>query len=245
MPYGTLAAVYDFLTPEELLTPDGCAAACLPALDGLAPGARVLDCACGPGTLAVGLALRGFAVEASDVSPQMIARTRALAARHGVDVPARVCAWESLGEDAFAAVLCVGNSLTHAPDRSAALARMAAALRPGGLLVLTSRNWERERAAGSRLEVEERLVERGGRRALIARAWTIPDAWDAPHALEVAVAVLEEAGAVAPAIERLAFWPFTHERLLSDLQAAGLKPLASTYAPDAGHYLTTARTSLA
>src|SRR5689334_20939257 len=138
--YDSLADVYDWLVPEELLSPEGAAA---PFARLLPRGCPVLDCACGTGTVAVGLALAGFAVAASDASPAMVRRTRELAAARGVDVPARVCRWEELswaGE--FDAVLCVGNSLTHARDRRVALAGMAAALRPGGLLVVTSRNWE-------------------------------------------------------------------------------------------------------
>ena len=57
-------------------------------------GARVLDCAAGTGPLAVGLALRGFDVVATDASEAMIARTRSLATERGVELPARVCTWE-------------------------------------------------------------------------------------------------------------------------------------------------------
>ena len=78
--YEGLAAVYEFLVPDELLEPAGAAAAFAALLDGLPAGARVLDCAAGTGELAVGLALRGFDVTASDASPAMIARARALAA---------------------------------------------------------------------------------------------------------------------------------------------------------------------
>jgi 2-polyprenyl-3-methyl-5-hydroxy-6-metoxy-1,4-benzoquinol methylase len=75
--YATLADVYDFLVPEALLSPEGSAAVFDDVLGGLAPGARVLDCACGTGTLAVGLALRGFVVTASDASAAMVARAGA------------------------------------------------------------------------------------------------------------------------------------------------------------------------
>src|SRR4051812_34619866 len=147
--YETLAAVYDWLVPDALLTPEGSADAFAPALAELPRGARVLDCAAGTGQLAVGLALRGFAVTATDGSPRMIARARALAARHGVALEAATCAWAELGgrpwAERFDAVLCVGNSLTHAEGRAGrreALAGMARSLRPGGLLLVTSRNWE-------------------------------------------------------------------------------------------------------
>ena len=85
---------------------------------GLEPGARVLDCACGTGTLAVGLALRGFEVTASDASPEMVARTQALAAAHGAALQTATRTWAELDGERFDAVLCVGNSLTHAGGRA-------------------------------------------------------------------------------------------------------------------------------
>src|SRR4051794_13635210 len=158
--YETLAAVYDWLVPDALLTPEGSAHAFAPALAELPPGARVLDCAAGTGQLAVGLALRGFAVTATDASGEMIERTRGLAARRRVALEAATCAWAALAErrwsERFDAVLCVGNSLPHAEGRAgrrAALAGMAHCLRPSGLLLVTSRNWERLRAARPTLDV--------------------------------------------------------------------------------------------
>jgi 2-polyprenyl-3-methyl-5-hydroxy-6-metoxy-1,4-benzoquinol methylase len=215
--YDSLADVYEFLTPEALLTPEGNVDAFAPWLPA---GARVLDCACGTGLLAVGLARRGFDVHASDASPEMVRRTRA----HGVGFPARVCAWEDLppSQD-FDVVLCVGNSLPHARDRVAALRGMARALRPGGRLVLTSRNWERGQPA------ERREVERDGRRALVTYAW-------ADGVADVTVAVEGETVA-----ERLTFWPFAHGTLLAELRAVGIEPVESTYAPDAERYLVTGR----
>jgi SAM-dependent methyltransferase len=246
MDYDTLAAVYEFLVPEELLEPEGVAGAFAGVVDGLAPGARVLDCAAGTGTLAVGLALRGFDVTATDASAAMVARARALAERRGVALRTATCSWERLAdqgwEESFDAVLCVGNSLTHAAGQSgrrAALGAMVGVLAPGGLLALTSRNWERLRAARPGLEVGDRLVERGGRRALVVRAWTLPDRWDEPHYLDVAVALVCD-GELETRGGRLRFWPFTERELHDDLRTAGLEPVASTYDRDAERYLVTA-----
>jgi SAM-dependent methyltransferase len=238
--YADLAAVYEWLTPDSLLTPESHVAAFAPWVDPLPAGARVLDCAAGVGWLAVGLASRGFAVAATDISPAMIERTRALATERGVDVAARVCAWEDLsGEPRFDAVFCIGNSIAHAQDRRAALAAMAAALKPAGLLVLTTRNWERERAAGSRLDVADRLVERHGRRALASHAWFMPESWSEPHSLEVAVSFI--ADPVETVMERLTFWPFTPSELAEDLRAVGLEPEQSTFTPEVERYLISAR----
>jgi SAM-dependent methyltransferase len=246
-PYDTLAEAYDWLVPDALLTPRGSAATFAAWTAALPPGARILDCAAGTGQLAVGLALEGFDVVATDASPAMIEHTRELAADHGVPVTAETCAWADLGhhqwDGPFQAVFCVGNSLTHAPGpeaRRAALAAMAGVLADGGSLVVTSRNWELVRAAGSRLEIAERLVERHGRSGLVIYAWTIGRGWDDPHHLDVAVAVLVGDGAVETSRERLDFWPFRHDTLDEDLRAAGFTPTSSTYAADVERYLVTA-----
>jgi SAM-dependent methyltransferase len=241
--YDTIAGVYDFLVPDALLTPQGSAAAFAPHW---APGMRVLDCACGTGTLAVGLALAGCDVVATDASEAMVARTAALAAAHDARVDVCVRAWETLPwRDCFDVVFCVGNSLPHAVGRDgrrAALGAMAATLAPGGLLVLTSRSWEVVREAGSRLQVGEQLVVRDGRRGLPIYTWTIPDGWDEPHCFDVAVALIAADGAVTTHRERFAFWPFTEAQLREDLLAAGLHAEGGGVPADKpGRYLVTAR----
>lgn len=245
--YDPLAAVYEWLVPDALLEPEGAVAAFAAVVDTIAPGARVLDCAAGIGQLAVGLALKGFEVVATDASAAMLERARRLARRRGVDVPMATCAWEDLpglGLEPFAAVFCVGNSLTHAVGargRRAALTSMRALLRPGGLLVVTSRNWERVRASGAGLQIADRLVDRGNVSGLVIHGWHIADRWDDPHRVDVAVALLGEGGTVAAHVGRLAFWPFRHETLQADLRACGFVPLTSTHEPDAERYLVTAR----
>ena len=245
--YDGLAPVYDWLVPDALLEPDGAVAAFDHVVADLPAGARVLDCACGTGQLAVGLANRGFDVVASDASAGMVARTRRLADAHGATVRAIVCPWEDLRAVAggpFDAVLCVGNSLTHAEGpagRRTALAAMADVLVPGGLLAVTSRNWERLREQRPGLDVADQLTYRAGRAGLAIRVWSLPDAWEAPHHLEVAVAELDGQQVVAVVGERLTFWPFTHAQLTDELRAADLEPTSSSYAPAAERYGILAR----
>jgi SAM-dependent methyltransferase len=242
--YAELASVYDWLVPDEQLTPEGSIAAFDAYVD-LESEARVLDCAAGTGTLAVGLALRGFDVVATDASEAMIARARALAAERGVELPTHVCTWEELRTDEpFDAVFCVGNSLAHAEGRAGrgrALAAMASVLRPGGLLVLTSRNWEQVREPGARVYTGERDLDRGGRRVQVVYTWTLAHDWDERHHLHIAVQAVGDEGRAILAAEQLAFWPFRHEELDADLRAAGLEPAASTYDAEVDRYLVTAR----
>ena len=245
--YDALASVYDWLVPDALLEPAGAVAAFGDVIAEVPSGARVLDCACGTGQLAVGLAARGFDVVASDASAAMVDRTRRLATARHVDLRTAVCVWEDLREAVdgpFAAVFCVGNSLTHAEGsagRRAALAAMADVLAPGALLNVTSRNWERLRARRPGLEVAEQLTWRAGRAGLAIRAWSLPDAWDAPHHVEVAVAQLDGERVVDVISTHLRFWPFTHDELTADLRIAGLEPLSSGYAPDADRYAVVAQ----
>ena len=245
--YGTLAEVYEWLVPDELLEPESQVGAFADVVGELPPGARVLDCAAGTGELAVGLALRGFDVTATDASHVMLERARSLGHARGVEVQAEVCPWEELegrGWDAsFHAVFCVGNSLPHARGEAArrrALAAMASVLRPAGALVVATRNWEAQRARGSRLEVFPRLVRRRGLSGVVMYAWTIAESWEEAHEMDIAVALLRESG-LAVHRERMPFWPFRRETLDAELRAAGMKPVASTWAADSDRYFVLAR----
>jgi SAM-dependent methyltransferase len=248
--YDALASVYEFLVPEALLEPAGSLAAFAPWLGGLDPGAPVLDCACGPGHLAVGLAQAGFAVTATDANRAMVRQASELAKRHGVELTAEPLRWDELDErrldERFAAVFCVGNSLAHAEasrGRRRALGAMARVLCPEGRLLLTARNWEAVKAAGSRLTVGDRVVVRGARRGVVIYGWSLPDDWEARHRLDIAVALLDVSGAVEAVAEELDFWPFRREQLLDELSSVGLRVEATTYEDTAESYLVVARRS--
>ena len=110
---------------------------------------RVLDAACGTGQHAIALAQRGYDAVGADLSAGMIGRARASAKAESV--PARFVV-AGFGEllaqvgGGFDALLCLGNSLPHLltpSDLAAALADFAACLRPGGLVLIQNRNFDR------------------------------------------------------------------------------------------------------
>jgi SAM-dependent methyltransferase len=100
-----------------------------PFLDRLDPGARVLELGCGDGRDAERMIARGFAVDASDGSPEM---ARMASERLGRDVP--VMPFEKL-EAAGEYDACWCNaSLLHLEEIAlpGVLSRIHRALRPGG-----------------------------------------------------------------------------------------------------------------
>ncbi len=94
--YGALPDVYEWLIPDAMLTPAGAGAAFSELVESLPPNARVLDCACGTGQLAVGLAGLGLDVVAADASDGMIRRTQELADEAGVSLRALHASWDEL-----------------------------------------------------------------------------------------------------------------------------------------------------
>ncbi|MEU1473845.1 class I SAM-dependent methyltransferase [Streptomyces sp. NPDC005760] len=117
----------------------------------LGPGPhRVLDCSCGIGTQAIGLALAGHRVVGSDLSPVAAARATAEASVRGARLPTAAADMRRLpfASSVFDVVVCADNSVAHlltAPDVEAALAGMRRVLRDDGLLVLTVRDYDEMR----------------------------------------------------------------------------------------------------
>ena len=245
--YDELAEVYEWLISDVKLTPADFAAAFADVIAALPPNAQVLDCSCGTGQLAVGLAGLGMRVVASDASAAMVGRTERLAEETGVPVSTMRADWEELPdhlEDAtFDMVFCVGNSLHHAEGvrgRVAALESMSRLLRRGGRLVIASRNWELVRAGGSRLDIADRMIRRNGRDGLVIYRWDIAPSWEEEHHIEIAVARLEADGSVDVCSELLSSWPYRYEELVSELRGVGLTTERSTFDPSVENYVVVA-----
>ena len=101
---------------------------------------RVLDVACGTGHHAALFHGWGLQVEGADISESMLARARQnFGEPDGLAWTHRGYAEPPATAGPFDVALCVGNSLALAPDLPTvrlALARMLAAVRPGGAVVV-------------------------------------------------------------------------------------------------------------
>jgi SAM-dependent methyltransferase len=136
----------------------------------------ILDVSCGIGTQAIGLASRGFAVTASDLSPQAVARARLEAQRRGVTIDVSVCDMRACHDHharQFDLVISADNSITHLLDDDellTALRQMYECTRPGGGCLLTVRDYDREER-GVGLVKPFGIREEGAKRYLIFQVW--------------------------------------------------------------------------
>ncbi len=108
----------------------------------------LLDCSCGIGTQAIDMALQGYLVHATDLSPVSIDCASQEAERLGVNITFGVADYRELGDsisDTFDVVISCDNSIAHClndEDLNAALVSMKTRLKPGGLLLLSMRDYD-------------------------------------------------------------------------------------------------------
>ena len=111
-------------------------------------GTRVLDCACGIGTQALGLAKLGFRVTGCDVSVGAIERARQEASRRGLELRlsvANMLDLAGLEDSGFDAVICIDNALPHLENDEQliqAATQIRKKLRPNGLFMASIRDYD-------------------------------------------------------------------------------------------------------
>ncbi len=116
--------------------------------NGFDTSARVLDCACGIGTQAVGLAGMGYAVTASDISEGELAEAKARAEGAQADIRFARADFRALSEsfsEHFDIVIAMDNALPHMlsrEDLSAAVRSITERLAEGGIFVASIRDYD-------------------------------------------------------------------------------------------------------
>ncbi|MDP3404253.1 MAG: class I SAM-dependent methyltransferase [Brevundimonas sp.] len=104
----------------------------------LMPGLGALAIADGEGRNGVWLAERGLSVTTTDIAPRAVEKALALAARRGVSLDAQVTDLEHWDwpEAAFDVIVAIFIQFAPPAARDRLFARMKAAVRPGGLILM-------------------------------------------------------------------------------------------------------------
>ena len=140
----------------------------------------VLDCSCGIGTQAIGLAGLGYRVQGTDISERSLERARVEAARLGVDIAFAACDFRDLKpvKGAFDVVISCDNAIPHLltdDDLSQAFRAMRSKLRLDGLLLISVRDYDK--ALVDRSATATPQIHPGPPRRVVVRLhdWDSPD----------------------------------------------------------------------
>lgn len=150
--YDRLSGAYHLLYPDWAQAIGAQAAILQKAIQGVhgAGGHEILDCACGIGTQAIGLATLGHRVTGTDVSPRSIRRALREARSRGLDSARfEVADMRNLPkrfQDVFDVVIGCDDPLAHligSGELRIVFLGMRTALRARGLLLLSSRDYDK------------------------------------------------------------------------------------------------------
>jgi SAM-dependent methyltransferase len=252
--YTDLAHDYEWLFPDEVIGSRGPVGATSPGskdllegiLEALPPGARILDCACGIGADAIALVRRGYSVNASDGSTNMVAEARRRSRQFGVEIDIRQSSWQGLPErvpGAFELILCLGNSIVHSGTKSnmiASLEGIKKVLSPGGVLVVDSRNWEYLYQSRPRIITSHRVIERQDIRCSSLYIWTIPDDFNQPCRAEIVLLFEDADDIITHRRYVIDFTPFRRADLKDAIHSIGLTVIGDSYQPENPFYAVAA-----
>lgn len=224
--YDSLAHAYDRLYPDwdEAIVDQGRALHAI-LTERLGPGPhRILDAAAGIGTQLIGLAALGHEVVGSDLSRGATRRAHGECARRHTPARLAVADLRSLpfADGTFDAVLCIDNAVAHLMDAEEVahgLRELGRILRPGGAVIVSTRDYEQARAdhpPGTLPQVWRGAVDE----TVTFQVW---DWWDDGARYDLQhFQLVGEAGAWVVARRLASLWAITQDELRDCAVSAGL-----------------------
>jgi SAM-dependent methyltransferase len=178
-------------------------------------GGRVLEVACGSGRLLLPLAGAGFEVVGIDASPHMLAIARQKLEREGVRAAVREAdmrTFDVLDRGPFDLAIVAVKSfayLTERADQQACLERIAAHLRPGGLLAIDFLNPQPEWISAAVGSMRDDLLQRSDEHGVtVSRVESVvsTDLSRQVRVIRSAYEVIDDGGQVVA--KRFVEWPY-------------------------------------
>lgn len=115
---------------------------------GFGKSASILDCACGIGTQAIGLAALGYTLTASDISDEELAEARKRALQNHVNIHFERADFRALSDtfsEQFDIVICMDNALPHmlsSSELKTAVRSITNQIKPGGIFIASIRDYD-------------------------------------------------------------------------------------------------------
>ena len=134
----------------------------------------ILDCSCGIGTQAIGLAKQGYSITATDISPASVERAAKEAGAWGVEVRFGVADFRSLDQSVsgvFDIVLSADNAIPHLltdEELDAAASNLYSKVCDGGMVLITTRDYD-ELVKEKPRATEPRVFDNGKR--VVFQVW--------------------------------------------------------------------------
>lgn len=140
---------------------------------------RLLDVSCGTGTQTLGLAKMGHDILGTDISPVSIQKAILEATRMGVPANFQVSDMRTLEgiQGPFDSVLSFDNSIAHlttVADLAFAFSSVLHVLRPGGVFLMSLRDYDRLRKERPTGNMPRRIVDSFGERVYV-QTWDWAD----------------------------------------------------------------------
>jgi SAM-dependent methyltransferase len=177
--YDALAPLYHLNYPDWGASIDRQARALdlLLRIHGVAPGASILDAACGVGTQSLGLADLGYRVTASDVSAGAVDRARAESAARNLSIAFSVADMRTVAhhhERTFDAVIACDNAVPHLladAEILTAFEQFFECTSPGGVCLISVRDYAAEERAADPLARLPLVHTEGESRRIVFQVW--------------------------------------------------------------------------
>jgi 2-polyprenyl-3-methyl-5-hydroxy-6-metoxy-1,4-benzoquinol methylase len=191
----------------------------------LRPNAEILDASCGNGIQSTALAKKGYNITACDISEEMIELTKKYANENGFDYPTMAIGWHDLPKhfhEKFDLVFCWGNSISHSLNKKEMVRSLEAfysIIKPGGSLVVETRNWDQLLKNKVRFETLKLRIY-NGKMYIPFYIWNL-NGFNNPASVEIIFTELKDNNETRCYDFKLDFTPFMHKDLINRLIKVG------------------------